>query len=468
MFMANATVGIGKEQYDDEMFEKAFQAVLQMNKKDYPSYIGGMKIASGNVFAVDSPVDKSIRFGLFQDPESGIEERAIESSQEAFSEWSKMESSKRADYFEKALEAVKVQRYRLAAIVLLSSGMTRRESVAEVDRLIAVMESECRNIKTLKGKPLGIWAIISSHNSPLASPMGLASAAMLAGNTVVVAPSRYCPVPVYTVYEILEKAGLPPGVFNLIADRKDSISENLANDERVVGVAVSGSGKKVEDMIFLQIDDELAFINELKGMNPIIIHKPIDNERAVRDVISSAFSYSGQRLYSTSKLIITEESRQKFLDVLIEHLMSIKVGDPAENDVFMGPIISEENLKSFNKTIDEVKENLLFGGKKVTDDFTQNGCYVLPAVFMGLKDENPLTYMDRGLPLLFIKVVLNIEDAIEEVANTECGLSAGIFTKDQRAISAFRENATAPILFVNESSATIPPALSAKVENFVK
>ena len=466
--MSDATTVAGKELFDEEKFETAFQAVLQMNKKDYPSYIKGMKIASGNTFPVNSPIDNSIRFGLFQDPEAGISQRAVEASLEVYSDWSKTDVSVRVEYFQKVLKELKLQRYRLAAIVLLSSGMTPKESVAEVDRLIDILESECKRVKDIKGESTGAWAVITSHNSPLASPAGFASVAMLAGNTVVVMPSKFCPVPVYTFYEILERAGLPSGVMNLVADRKDDTAESLANDPRVAGVVVSGSGSNVEEMIFLQIDDELRFINELKGMNPIIIHRPIDNDRAVKDVISSAFSYSGQRLYSTSKIIIVADSQQRFMDSFSSQLKDIRIGDPAEKGIFAGPLISEANGKRFLEIVSKEKECLIFGGKKVIDDFTRSGSYMIPAVFMGLGDEKEITYMDSGLPILHVKIVNDVEAALEEVENTECGLSVGIFSKDQKVISMLRENANVGTVFVNESSVSIQPAQEAKIENFVK
>ena len=466
--MSSPMSGSGKATYDDAKFEAAFQSVLQMNKRDYPSYIDGLMIASGNVFPVDSPIDSSVRFGLFQEPEAGISERVVEASLGRYSEWSRTSGHERAVIFEKVLDDIKVQRYRLAAIVMLSTGMTRKESIAEVDRLIEILEAECPKAKDLKGRSLGPWGIISSHNSPLASPAGLASAAMLGGNTVVVMPSKYCPVPVYIFYDILERAGLPAGVMNLVTDRKDETYETLANDSRLAGVAVSGSGKNVEDMIFLQVDDELRFINELKGMNPIIIHRPSDNEKAVDDVISSAFSYSGQRLYSTSKVIIVADSQQRFMDTLNVSIKDIVIGDPAEKDVFAGPLISEAGFKRFNETIIEEKDNLTYGGKRITTDFTTNGYYVSPALFIGVDEENDLSYMDRGLPVLCMKIVNDFEAALEELANTECGLSAGIFSKDQKAIAAFTECANAPMLFMNESSVNLKPAMSAEIVNFVR
>ncbi|MDR0887744.1 MAG: aldehyde dehydrogenase family protein [Candidatus Methanoplasma sp.] len=462
--------GDSSRTYDDAKFEAAFQTVLQLEKKDYPSYIGGFQIASGNEFPIASPIDSSIKFGFFQEPEKGIAARAVEASLETFSTWSKIPADERAAYFEKVLELVRVQRYRLASIVLLSSGMTRQASVAEVDRLIAILENEIKKVKENKaGKPTGVWGILTSFNSPLASPIGYAAAAILAGNTAVVIPSRTCPVPVYQLYGIFEKAGLPGGVLNLIVDRKDDPSEELAEDPRLAGLVASGTGKNLDDLMFLQIDDELRFVNEIKGMNPILVHRPADIKKAAKDVLESAFAYSGQRLYSSSKVIITIAEQQKFTDALLDQAKNIKIGDPADIDTYAGPIISEPRLKEFLTLAESLRGRILFGGKRVNDEFTQNGSYVTPLIISATTDEeDEISYIDSGFPILAIQIVADDEAAIEEAVYTERGLSVGVFSKDTRFLDKIKEEVDVPYIFVNESSLSLEPALEARVETFTK
>lgn len=456
------------EAYDAAKFEAAVQIALQMEKRDYPAYIGGMKVASGVDFPVKSPIDDSIMFGLFQEPEKGITDFAVESSLKTYGSWKSVDVLQKVSYFEKVLELICAQRYRLAATVSLSCGMTGPESLSEVDALMDVISSECLKAKESKRRSKGAWAVISAHNSPLASPMGFAVAAMLAGNTVIVMPSRFCPVPVYCVYDLLEKAGLPGGVINLVVDRKDKTAEELANDARLAGVVVSGSGNYIEDMMFLQVDDELSFINEIKGMNPAIVYRPGDMKKVAKEIIESAFRYSGQHLYSCSKVIVTADDQQKFMDAMLDQVKSLVVGDPTYPDTFSGPLISEACFKTFEKTVKSNYDFLIFGGSRVLGENTQNGFYVMPAMFTGQDEENELSYMDSGLPMLCVKVVGTVDDAFEELAYTECGLSAGIFTKDGRVIERFKEEADVPQLYINESSSSLRPALSAKIENFSK
>ncbi|MBR7123499.1 MAG: aldehyde dehydrogenase family protein, partial [Candidatus Methanomethylophilaceae archaeon] len=251
---------------EDRKFEGALNSILHMDKKDYPAYVGGLKIASGHEFPVASPVDNSIIFGTFQEPEEGLTDRAVIVAKEAFSKWSAVDPADRMEIFDKALDNIIRQKYRIAALVTLSSGMTRDEALDEVERLIEVIDDGCQDLdEGINGSPAGVWAILSEYNSPLAAPMGYAAAAMMAGNTVVIIPSKYTPAPIFFVYEMFVKAGLPDGVLNIITDRFDSTTNSLANNMDVSGIVAIGSGDRLENLMFLQADEDLRFINEIKG-----------------------------------------------------------------------------------------------------------------------------------------------------------------------------------------------------------
>jgi acyl-CoA reductase-like NAD-dependent aldehyde dehydrogenase len=454
-------------QIDDTRFDRALVSVLQTEKRDFPTMIGGLNVASGVDFAVWSPVDHSIRFGLFQEPEEGIAKEAVSCALKAFQSWSATASSERIAIFRAALDDITAQRYRLAASVTISSGMTRVESMAEVDALISIIEQGIADLEASSGgNPKGPWAILSAHNSPLASPMGFASCAMLAGCTVVVMPSQLCPTPVYEIYSILVKAGLPDGVMNIIVDRKKSTTPDLANDERLAGVVATGSGERLEDLMFMMIDDELGFINELKGVNPILVWRPSNVKEAARQVLESAFAFSGQRLYSCSKVILNSDDQKAFVSALIEEAKDLCIDDPAEAGTFAGPLISEKAMGDFLSIVDAHRDALVFGGKQVRKETTENGSYVVPAILMGLDVEDELNYTDTGLPVLVIQIATNAEEALELLFQTECGLSAGVFSKDQSLVESVKETAAADTIFVNNGNRSMRPGIKARVSAF--
>ncbi len=451
---------------EGRQYEKDIMMVLQAEKKDYPSYFGGMKVASGVEFPVWSPIDESIRFGIFQEPEEGIMVEAVSAAVKAQREWAATPVEERVKCFEMVLKVLVARRSFYAAAVTVSSGMVREDAYAEVDRLIEVIEGALSDAAGMgRKRPVGVWAILSAHNSPFASPVGHAVCAMIAGNTVIMNPSKYCPVPVYMFYDLCEKYGLPGGVLNLVVDRKDSSTEELANDMRVTGIVASGSGERLEDLMFLQVDDELSFINEIKGMNPALVYRPSDMKAAVRDIISSAFAYSGQRIHSCSKVIITQDDQKKFMEVLSEYMKDLVIGDPVDDTTFSGPLISEKAGKRFAEL---AMENLPYTVAKAAPVLDAPGRnYVSPIVVSGLDDENDLNYMDSGLPILNVKVVPTLDDAFDEIQDTECGQSAGLFTKDPRVVERFNDEVDVPQRYVNTSSRGLHVADSAVLSNFL-
>ena len=455
---------------EDRLFESAIDLVLSNGKRDYPSYVGGLKVASGNQFQVCSPVDKSIIFGSFQEPEDGLTERAVVVAKDAFKKWSKTSVEERTAIFDKVLAAVEQQRYRLAAIVSLSVGMKREDALEEVDRLVEVLAKACDDIEEKAGKPIGIWAVLTSHNSPLAAPMGYACAAMIAGNAVIMIPSVRAPVPVYALYEILEDAGLPGGVLNVIIDRsmKYKCTTELANNPDVSGIVAAGSGQRMEDLMFLQMDDELRFINEIKGMNPIMVYRPSNMKEAARTVLDSAFSFMGQRLDSCSKVVVLESEQKAFIDALVSEAKNIKIDDPNEPDAFAGPVISERKVKEFEDLVGELKGNIIFGGKKVKGELTENGYYVMPAIVMGLDEEHDLNNMDSALPILSVQIVEDLDQAIDIINCTEYGMCAGIITKDGAVAERFVKEINADEVFINDPSNIIGVASRALVANFME
>lgn len=451
---------------EDELFQRALDGLLGTEKKGYPSFIGGMMIASGNDYELTSPIDRSIIFGKFQMPEKGTVAAAVSAAGASADQWSSKARSERTDIFRDVLKRVKAQRYRLAACVMVSTGIVMKDCLAEADRLAEVIGRACED-DVQKRSPMGVWGVISGHNSPLASPAGFASCAMIAGNTVVSVPSKDCPMPMFMFNTILSAAGLPVGVFNITVARGPESDIELVEDMTVRGIAASGSGDRMEELMFLPIDDGLKFINEIKGMNPIVIYRPKDFKTVASSIVESAFRSSGQRIFSCSKVIVTDDEREKAVSAIIDVAKSIKVGDPAETGIDAGPLMYEEDMTKFEKYMYEAGANVAFGGKKIKTPEMENGSYVTPAVVVGLTDDCELGSFDTGLPILTIVSVPSFDDAMEELMNTECGQSASIFSKDLDSISKFKEVAEAPHLNVNKGTEDMVPALDAVVGNFL-
>ena len=289
---------------------------------------------------------------------------------------------------------------------------------------------------------------------------------MVAGNTVVMNPSKYCPMPAHLFYNLMEKYNLPDGVLNLIVDRKEYTTEELANDMRVTGLVATGSGERLEDLMFLQVDDEMRFINEIKGMNPAVVYRPSDMKATVKNIIDSAFSYTGQRLFSCSKVIITREDQAKFTEILSEYMKDLKIDDPVNDTTYTGPVINMDIAKKFKEKSLELMPYIIAKAAPVSKELPEN--YVSPIVVSGLEFDNDLNFMDSGMPILNVAVVDSVDAIFNELEDTECGLSAGIFTKDSKLIERFNNEVDVPLKNINESSRGLKPAQAARLENFVR
>lgn len=459
----------GEFPVDDAKFESALQLVLDREKHDLSAMIGGMNIASGTDMPLESPVDRSIIFGTLQEPEKGTAKYAAETANKAFETWSKVPAEERARILTFVLNSLGTRRYSLAAEIVLSTGFTRREALAEVDRFGEILRQAAEDTVSVKGKPKGVWGIIALTCSPLAAPMGYAVAAIAAGNTVVVMPSGVCPLPVFTVYNLFVKAGLPAGVLNIVTDRLDRYVTELSDDLNVSGVVASGCGKGIDDLMFLMVDDGLDFINEVKGMNPVVVAHPANMKKAVADVLESAFKYTGQGLYSVSKVIVMADDEREFIRNLIEQAKDLNIDDPYSADAFCGPLMSDVAEARFSDLIRDEEMYILWGGKRVRKEFTENGRYYTPLILGNVPPEDDVRYVDQALPVLVVHSVATEDQIAEELDETDIGLSVGVMSADNSVINLVKDTVNDDVqVFINKSNVSLKAGLKAEMKNFLK
>jgi len=459
----------GEPLVDDAKFEEALQRVLDREKHDLSAIVGGMNIASGTNLPLVSPVDSTIIFGTLQEPEKGTATYAAEAAAKAFESWSKTSQEERSRILRFVVNAMGTRRYDLAAEIVLSTGFTRRGAMLEVDRFVEILRQAADDAASIKGKPKGVWGIIALTSSPLAAPMGYAAAALAAGSTVVIMPSGVCPLPVFTVYDLFVKAGIPNGVINIVADRLDRYVTELSDDMNISGVVACGCGKGMDDLMFLMVDDGLDFINEIKGMNPIVVAHPNDVKKAAADVLESAFKYTGQGLYSTSKVIILAEDERDFIRALIEQAKDLNIDDPWEADAFCGPLMSDDARTRFDKLLRDEEAFILWGGKRIKKEFTENGHYFSPVILGSIPEEDDTLFVDQALPVLAIRTVATVDDIPDELDQTDVGLSVGVISRDNSVISLVKQAVEENVqVFVNKSNAGLKPAMKAEMKNFLK
>lgn len=239
------------------------------------------------------------------------------------------------------------------------------------------------------------------------------------------------------------------------------------NHPDLAGIVVCGSGETVDDAMFVHVDEDLGFILEAKGMNPALISRYADMSAAASMVCKSAFSYTGQRLDACSKVVVLEPYYEEFLNCLLKAVVKFRVGDPAERDVCTGPLISKERTQEFLALASDLKDNIVYGGERLTDGYLEDGEYVSPAILVGLDDNHEFNVIDHSLPFLSVQVATDLQDAIEKINMSETGLSGGIFTDDPAEKELFMREVKADVIYLNSSSNNIAPGLKAAVSAFL-
>ena len=455
-------------QFDETLIDNAIETVLDGPKHDCAAKIGAFTIASGTEDILYSPIDDTIIFGRLQDPEPGTASKAADVAYGAFAEWSAVPPAGRKAVLEKLYDLMKPRLYRMAAEVLVSTGMNRIDAFNEAVAALNSVKKAADACDGSMGKPVGVVAVVSIQSSPLAIPVAYAAMALAGGNTVVLMPSGACPKPVFAAYELFKLAGVSDGAINVVCDRVDRWIGDLCDNLNVYGVVASGCGQIMDDMMFLAVDDDLRFVNEIKGMNPVVVSSPGDMKKAANTILDSACSGSGRGLYACSKVFVKAEEARDLLAILIEKLKDLKVGDPTAAGIAMGPLMNDKAVAAFDTLKAEYADCIVGGGKKIRCD--ANGRYYSPLLLTGMDTEDELLYADSGLPVISVRPYATVDTLIEELDQTECGLSVGILSTDSRTVSAVKKFAEEEGITVwgSEGSRGILPASRAKVSDFTK
>ena len=233
-------------------------------------------------------------------------------------------------------------------------------------------------------RPYGVWAVISPFNFPFALAGGPSSGALVAGNAVVLKPSNQGALMGYKLYECYRDGGVPPGAFHLMLGRGvGGRRGDLAASPTSNGITFTGSYAVGMDIYknFVQ-DVPKPVIAEMGGKNPAIVAKSADLDIATDGVLRSAFGFGGQKCSANSRVYVEREVYDDFVQLLKEKTEKLKVGNPIERDVFMGPVVNEEALATFEQAAGEAKKNgtVITGGERLTDGDLERGLFVQPTI----------------------------------------------------------------------------------------
>ncbi len=438
----------------------------------HPMFINGKPVEAAEQFADTSPIDTRIVLGRFQQGGRDAVREAIAAARAAYPSWSATSWQERVRLMKKVANAIRAHRWELSALMGYEAGKNRLECVGDVEESADLIEYYCdemtkhggfvqqmgtlseseQNVSVLR--PFGVWAVIAPFNFPLALAAGPSGGALVAGNTVVFKPATATPLLGLKLYEATVEAGLPPGVFNFITGPGSTAGQELIDNAGIDGIVFTGSKevgmKLIRDNASRPVLRPL--IIEMGGKNPALVMHSADLEKASDGVMRSAFGAQGQKCSACSRVYIEKSVRDRFVEMLVEKTRRIKVGNPLDRDVWMGPVINEAAVKVYEDAVARARQDgakILVGGRRMTEEPFNHGFFVEPTVIDGLPASHPLFAEELFVPITVVADVLSLDEALELANRTEYGLTAGIFSEDEKEIQRFFDTIQVGVTYVN-------------------
>jgi 1-pyrroline-5-carboxylate dehydrogenase len=449
------------------------EAEARLLGKNRPGFVAGRDRGEGRVVAARSPIDRSIVLGEFPQADAALVEEAVDAARAAFPAWRDLGWPARVALLRAGADALEAHKWDVSITCLIEVGKSRLEAVGEVEEAIDLVRHYCSEMERTDGfreerpgassaercsvvmRPYGVFGVIAPFNFPVALSLGMVSAALVAGNTVVFKPSDAAGLTGRLVVEALVAGGLPDGVLNLVQGGRET-GVALAGHPRVDGFAFTGSNA-VGMTIFRNAASSQAMrpvLAEMGGKNPAFVTKSADLAVAASGVARSAFGLSGQKCSALSKAYVARDLFDAFVDALVETTGKLVVGDPRRADVFMGPVIDEVALDRFQAAASDAASagSVVLGGKQLAGGLFDQGTYVEPTIVAGLPGDHRVNRDELFLPFLSLLPFDDLDQAIADANSSAYGLTAGIYTKDPSQLDRFLEAIEAGVLYANRAS----------------
>ena len=447
-------------------------ARVRNERRDYDLIIGGRRVRSDKYITSLNPAHPAEIVGRVASATVEQAREAVAAAEKAFPTWARVPAQQRAQLLFAAAQAVRDRRDEFDALLVLEVGKSWAEADGDVAEGIDFLEYYAREmLRFAQGRPLvpiageenemhyipiGVGVIIPPWNFAFAIMAGMTSAAIVAGNTVVLKPSSDSPVIAARFVELLESCGMPPGVVNLVTGSGGAIGDALVSDPRVRFISFTGSkevGLRI-NRLAAEVHEGQHWIKrvvaEMGGKDGIVVAADADIPAAVEGVASSAFGFSGQKCSACSRVIVEAPVYDEFVSRLAARVDKIAVGDPIDPKTFMGPVINErsrDKIESYIK-IGQQEGTLLAGGERVGDE----GYFLEPTVFTDIAPQARLAQEEIFGPVLAVIKAKDYDDALAIANNTEFGLTGSVYSRDRAKLERARDEFHVGNLYFNRKS----------------
>lgn len=432
--------------------------------KSYKMFIGGKWVdaASGKTFSVVNPsTEEEIGQAALGGPEDV--DKAVKAANDALPAWSKMVQSERSKIISRmgplirefAKEFIDLEVREHGTPVMMARGFAAagadnaEYTVALSRALLGQVFPSLPNVKSyLQRVPIGVCAVITPWNVPLMMMIDMVAPPLVTGNTVVLKPASVNSMLAVKFGEMMEKVGLPPGVFNLVTGPGGSVGEALASHRGVDVIRFTGSSETGREIMRAAAATSKKVIMELGGNNPVIVCEDADVVAAATQQAARHFGNTAQNCSTPGRYYVHEKVYKQFVDTFVEQVKKIVVGDPGDEKTTMGPMANKQQMKKVEYYIESAAKEgarIVCGGKRAA----QIGYFLQPTVIADVTHDMTVAKEEIFGPAAAILKFSSEEEVIKLANDSEYGLVAGIWTKDMAKALRFTEELRVDSVYIN-------------------
>lgn len=437
------------------------------------SRANGVDLPPESEHATTSPIDDRIVLAVSSAASAATVDVAVAAARTAQSEWSALPWCDRVAILARVADAIGRRKWELAVAALLEVGKSRMEAMGEIEEAIDLVRYYCAQMTEHDGyraplerafdseatevvlRPHGVFAVIAPFNYPVALSTGMIAGALLGGNAVVFKPSPNTSLTGRMLYDAFEDAGMPTGTLNIVCGGA-ATGRALATHAGVDGIVFTGSHRVGMQLLRERVMGAHAkpVIAEMGGKNPAYVCASANLDDAVEGVARSAYGLQGQKCSCASRVFVHTDVYDDFVERLVARAARMTVGDPREPATFIGPLIDSAAGTRYAEAVAEAARDgvLRMGGKRLAGGVFDHGCYVEPVLVTGLAAQHRLHAEELFLPFLTVQRFTRLGDALGDGNAVNYGLTAGIYTGDERELARFLDEAQAGVLYANRAS----------------
>jgi aldehyde dehydrogenase (NAD+) len=444
---------------------------LKSSRVAFDNLIGGQWRPASERFENLNPSDTRDVIGLYAQADADAVDDAVAAAHLAAPLWAAVTPQARFEALDRIGDALLARNEELGARLAREEGKILSTGVAEVTRAGMIFKFYAGEALRVAGDhlasvrpgvtvdvsrpPIGVVGLITPWNFPIAIPAWKIAPALAYGNAVVFKPAELTPGCAWALAEIISRAPIPPGVFNLVMGGADA-GARLAAHPKIAALSFTGSVGVGRAIAQANCGRLLKLQLEMGGKNPLIVLDDADLDRAVAVALDGAFFQQGQRCTASSRLIVTEGIHDRFVAALIERLGALQVGDALDPTSDLGPIVDQRQLDKDLHYIEIGRSEgaqLAFGGDAIVSE--KPGFYLRPALFTETSNAMRINREEVFGPVASVIRARDYEDALAIANDTEFGLSAGLCTNSLKHASDFKARAQAGMVMINLPTAGV-------------